>query len=92
MIRAGFMLAAGAALALGGCAVTSPDGKVATGSLRTRSDTAAAAPAKSKDETLKAFCAQRHVDYQDGKAPGGATSLEKKKADDRLCEAIGRQG
>jgi hypothetical protein len=70
-----------------GCAIDH-DGRagVTTGSIKPASK-----PSVSKEDTLKAFCAQRHVDYQTGKSPGGATTGEQKAADDRLCEAIGRQ-
>ena len=80
-----------AAVLLAGCAVDSQDARSpVTGSLKPRSE--APAKAKSSDDTLRAFCAQRHIDYQAGKAPGGAKSIGQKQADDRLCEAIGRQG
>jgi hypothetical protein len=75
-------------LAFGGCAVEQ-QGRVTTGALRDPSEKASG---KSREDTLKAFCAQRHIDYQTGKAPGGATTEKQKASDDRLCEAIGRQG
>jgi hypothetical protein len=76
-----------------GCAVESQEAKQAvTGSIKPRSHHAEKAAPKNADDTMRAFCAQRHVDYQEGRSPGGATTLEKKQADDRLCEALGRQG
>jgi hypothetical protein len=30
-------------------------------------------------------CGDRHVDHQAGRSPGGATTLEEKEADDRVC-------
>lgn len=87
---------AGAAVAsvlLAGCAVNSQEAKsTTTGSLKPRSEAAARPASKSSDDTLRVFCAQRHVEYQAGKAPGGAKTIEQKQADDRLCEALGRQG
>ena len=34
------------------------------------------------------WCGQRFIDYQDGKRPGGAATIEQKQADDRVCEAL----
>ena len=90
-IRSG--VAALASVLMAGCAVDSQDAKsTVTGSLKPRSEASSRSPAKSSDDTMRAFCAQRHVDYQAGKAPGGAKSLGQKQADDRLCEALARQG
>ena len=50
----------------------------------------AAAP-ESEDDAKRRWCGQRHIDYQDGKSPGGAKSLEQKRADDRVCEDLQRQ-
>lgn len=76
-----------------GCAIETQEARHAvTGSIKPQPQHAVKAAPKSADDTMKAFCAQRHVDYQEGKSPGGATTLEKKQADDRLCEALGRQG
>ena len=88
---------AGAALLgllLAACAVGNQEGKFATtGSLKPRAQASTASPSsKNPDEALKAFCAKRHVEYQSGKAPGGATSLAQKQADDRRCEAVGQPG
>jgi hypothetical protein len=30
-------------------------------------------------------CGDRHLDHQAGRAPGGATTLDEKEADDRVC-------
>ena len=30
-------------------------------------------------------CGDRHLDHQAGRSPGGATTLEEKEADDRVC-------
>ena len=88
-----------AALLVAGCAADENGVKpITTGSLRSHAAHEPHAAAgvqqtpRNADDTLRAFCAQRHVDYQAGKAPGGAKSLEQKQADDRLCEALGRQG
>ncbi|MGQ0673656.1 MAG: hypothetical protein ACT4N2_12380 [Hyphomicrobium sp.] len=81
------------AMSLAACAVDQQDAKsVTTGSLKPQADSGRHGVRKGSDETMKAFCTQRHIDYQSGKSPGGAHSIEKKRADDRLCEAIGRQG
>lgn len=77
---------------LAGCAIDHQDGRQVVTSSVKRSERNSAPAAKSADETMKAFCAQRHVDYQAGKAPGGAKTAEQKAADDRLCEALSRQG
>ncbi len=39
------------------------------------------------DEKRK-WCGQRFIDYQDGKRPGGARTIEQKQADDRACEML----
>lgn len=80
-----FAAAALISVLMAGCAVDLPDSKAAiTGSLKPRSQAATKSPA----ETRRAFCAQRHIDYQTGKIK----SPEQKQADDRLCEALDRQG
>lgn len=43
------------------------------------------------DEKRK-WCGQRFIDYQDGKRPGGAQTIEQKQADDRACEALKQGG
>jgi hypothetical protein len=35
-------------------------------------------------------CAGRHFDREAGRAPGGATTLEQKEADDRVCAELYR--
>jgi hypothetical protein len=35
-------------------------------------------------------CATRHLDREAGRAPGGATTLEQKEADDRVCAELYR--
>ncbi len=47
-----------------------------------------AAPVISKQDPRWQWCEQRHVDYQAGKAPGGATDLARKLEDDRLCATV----
>lgn len=85
--------AAVAVLPLAACAATPQNASsVTTGSLKPEADAGRQGARKGSDETMKTFCSQRHVDYQSGKAPGGARSIDQKRADDRLCEAIRRQG
>jgi hypothetical protein len=45
---------------------------------------------KTADDDLREWCGQRFIDYQNGKRPGGARTVEQKQADDRLCEALRR--
>ncbi len=83
-----------ASVLVAACAIDNPDAKSSvTGSLKPRpaAESAARPASKSSDDTKRAFCAQRHIDYQAGKDPGGAKTIEQKQADDRLCEALGRQ-
>ena len=69
-----------------GCAGEGPGSKLTTQALKQpRSSQASAA---SSGDKLKAFCAQRHLDHQEGKTPGGAKSLEQKMADDRACATL----
>jgi hypothetical protein len=63
-----------AAVALSGCA-----GPRAPASLK---DTVAAEPAASAKNL---DCAGRHLDREAGRPPAGATTLEQKQADDRVC-------
>lgn len=49
------------------------------------------APVTSKEDPRWQWCEQRHLDHQAGKAPGGATDLARKLADDRLCAAVYQQ-
>lgn len=48
-------------------------------------------PVTSKNDPRWAWCEQRHIEYQAGKAPGGATDLAKKLDDDRICAAVYQQ-
>lgn len=75
---------------LAGCAIEQ-EGRVRTGSLKPHA-ASKPTPKSSADDMRKTFCAQRHVDFHTGKAPGGADTAEKKAAGDRLCEALERQG
>jgi hypothetical protein len=61
------------AVALGGCASRQER-------LPSLKDTQSPAPAK---EALD--CGGRHLDREAGRPPAGATTLEQKQADDRLC-------
>ena len=47
-------------------------------------DTAAPAAAKPAPKQ-SSKCGDRHLDHQAGRSPGGATTLEEKEADDRVC-------
>lgn len=77
---------------MAGCAIDSPESRSAmTGSIKPRSISHARSATKSSDDTRRSFCAQRHIDYQTGKAPGGAKTPDQKAADDRMCDALGRQ-
>lgn len=51
----------------------------------------ASGPITSKDDPRWHWCEQRHIDYQAGKAPGGASELAQKQEDDRLCAAVYQQ-
>jgi hypothetical protein len=67
-----------AAVALSGCA-----GPRASASLK---DTVVAVPAASPPPAAKSLdCAGRHLDREAGRPPAGATTLEQKRADDRVC-------
>jgi hypothetical protein len=70
-----------------GCAVESAkSGAITTQSLR--APRVAKAPAASGTEKLRAFCAQRHIDYQTGKAE----TPEQKEANDRACQSLDPKG
>lgn len=72
-----------AAVALSGCAGPSPTFSRAPASLK---DTVAAEPAASPPPAAKNMdCAGRHLDREAGRPPAGATTLEQKQADDRVC-------
>jgi len=49
-------------------------------------------PVTSRDDPRWRWCEQRHLDYQAGRAPGGATDLAKKLDDDRICAAVYERG
>jgi len=49
-------------------------------------------PVTSRDDPRWRWCEQRHLDYQAGRAPGGATDLAKKLEDDRICAAVYERG
>ena len=49
-------------------------------------------PVTSRDDPRWRWCEQRHLDYQAGRAPGGATELSKKLEDDRICAAVYERG
>lgn len=82
----------GAALAcafVAGCASDGQHGsQLTTQSLKQHRTAEARSPAKGGNDKLRAFCAQRHVDHQEGKSPGGAKTLEQKMADDRACATL----
>ncbi len=61
--------------------------KIDTGSIAKDAD-----PITSKEDPRWQWCEQRHIDHQAGKAPGGATDLNKKLEDDRLCAAVYQRG
>jgi hypothetical protein len=49
------------------------------------------APVQTADDGTgdkQKWCGQRFIDYQDGKRPGGAATIEQKQADDRACEML----
>jgi hypothetical protein len=63
-----------------------------TGSIAKGAAPAATDPVNSKEDPRWQWCEQRHIDHQAGKAPGGATDLNKKLEDDRLCAAVYQRG
>lgn len=87
MNKSGIASVALATVLAAGCAADGPGSKLTTQSLKQQPRTAQASSASANDK-LKAFCAQRHLDYQQGKTPGGAKSLEQKMADDRACATL----
>jgi len=68
------------ALAISGCASYTPDRPL---SLKDTPQRRTAAPEPASEQGSK--CADRHLDHQAGRPPGGAASLEQKEADDRVC-------
>ena len=102
-----FMTSVIASLLVSGCAADAiRSGQVARHYHRVKSDSTAArgqkptdmdtgsinkGPVTSKADPRWQWCEQRHVEYQAGKAPGGATDLAKKQEDDRICAAVYQQ-
>ena len=68
------------ALAISGCASHTPDRPL---SLKDTPQRRTAAPEPASEQASK--CADRHLDHQAGRPPGGAASLEQQEADDRVC-------
>ena len=64
--------------------------KIDTGSIATPASPAN--PVTSREDPRWQWCEQRHVDHQAGRAPGGATDLNKKLEDDRVCAAVYERG
>ena len=65
--------------------------KIVTGSItkpeaKTETTTEATMTPESAIVGSAAWCAQRHVDAAEGRAPGGATVLAQKEAHDGICE------
>ncbi|HKZ96907.1 MAG TPA: hypothetical protein VJ045_07995 [Hyphomicrobiaceae bacterium] len=87
-IARGALVAVVASGALAGCA-TCPLKTASTAAQPYR--VKAAAVEESNDDETRKWCGQRHIDYQDGKSPGGAKSLQQKFADDRICAALEQQ-
>jgi hypothetical protein len=46
------------------------------------------AQAADEIEERRRWCGQRFIDYQEGKRPGGAATVEQKEADDATCAAL----
>ena len=91
MRMTGLMGAMAASLLVSGCAVQAEQAsQLTTQSIKSPAVTSSSATTAT--QRLRSFCAQRHVDYQAGKAPGGAKTIEQKQADDRACESLDRQG
>jgi hypothetical protein len=81
------------ALLISGCASRTEDRRL---SIKDTPAPAAAAPlhkqSSAKPSSPKqtspketSNCGDRHLDHQAGRSPGGATTLEEKEADDRVC-------
>jgi hypothetical protein len=67
-----------AAVALSACATPKPPPSL--------KDSIVAAPAAVSPPAEKTLdCAGRHLDREAGRPPNGATTLEQKQADDRVC-------
>ena len=46
--------------------------------------------AETPEKDVRDWCAKRHVDRQQGKAPGGAPNQEQMEADNRVCGEVYR--
>ena len=66
------------ALVISGCASRTEDRRLSI------KDTAAPSAAKPVNKH-SSKCGDRHLDREAGRSPGGATTLEEKEADDRVC-------
>jgi hypothetical protein len=66
------------ALVISGCAWRTEERRLSI------KDTAAP-PAAEPVRKQSSKCGDRHLDHQAGRSPGGATTLEDKEADDRVC-------
>jgi hypothetical protein len=66
------------ALLISGCASRTEDRRL---SIKDTATPPAAEPASKPSSK----CGDRHLDHQAGRSPGGATTLEDKEADDRVC-------
>ena len=66
------------ALLILGCASRTEDRRL---SIKDTATPPAAEPASKPSSK----CGDRHLDHQAGRSPGGATTLEDKVADDRVC-------
>ena len=81
------------ALLISGCASRTEDRRL---SIKDTAAPAAAAPIPKQSSPKQTSpketspketsnCGERHLDHQAGRSPGGATTLEEKEADDRVC-------
>ncbi|KAB2920840.1 MAG: hypothetical protein F9K29_00800 [Hyphomicrobiaceae bacterium] len=90
---AGTILLLSAAVALGGCIETTrtvrgPKPKVKVAQIAPK-----ATPLTEEERLkadLRAWCGQRHVDYQNGVTPVGSQSLASKKTVDDICSGAWR--
>ncbi len=72
------------ACAFSGCADTQTTGAA---SIAKTVSPRASLPA-TPDEDRHDWCGKRLTDWQSGKPPGGAKTLEQKQADDRVCATL----
>jgi hypothetical protein len=82
MIRFSPLLAA--AVLMAGCA--SEPSKLVTGSLRPAKAPGHATAAVSPEDAKRAACLRRHVQYQRGEAPWGASTPDAIRAGDAYCQ------